>query len=128
MRQKNVPQFEAILGEIGQVSVYVPLWIHHGSLTSRCDDVGNVRQSRSKESLDMHQAPFRIDLHCNPLLSENDKRGRLLFLSLMVTNNLRGENLFAEKLRRSFYCMGFAPWKNNTLGVFRKAGSLGYLK
>jgi hypothetical protein len=80
MHQKNVPQLETILGEMSQVSVYVPLWIHNGSLTSRCDDVRNVRQARDQESLDMHQASFRIDLRCNPLLSEKEQGGSASFV------------------------------------------------
>jgi hypothetical protein len=58
MRQKNVPQVKPILGEIIPVPLYIPFWIDYNGFASRCDDVRSVRQSRNKESLNMHWTSF----------------------------------------------------------------------
>ena len=34
MRQKNIPQFEPVFGEIGQVPVYIPFWVDYNSFSS----------------------------------------------------------------------------------------------
>lgn len=71
------------------------------------------RSARSGRQLGMHQASFRIDLRCNPLLSEKEQGGSVRLFRLVSWSQTICEmkNLFAEKLRWSFYCMGFAPWK-----------------
>src|SRR5438105_11883966 len=58
MRKKNVAQFEPIFGEISEVLLYVSFWIDYNSFTSRCDDIRNVRESRNKESLNIHWISF----------------------------------------------------------------------